>query len=301
MDPPPKLRAWASDGHLASDQVQLGTVTPCGGFRRHMTDVYTAEQLAKWTQMRGSKGMASLSMYRLPAISTPYVPELYGEEIVKFDPSDISLSSAVTDLLQLEKEEDLTTFMLSESHFKDRTFPRQAHQLVRHHAEICRLYTRLITEVIAPCMRKVCAVDDNTEFALMYQFPPTLRCHCSVSPAKSLGRCHNDAQYGHQHGEVNFWMPLSTPISPSNTLWRESVEGKSDWQPILLEVGEIQRWHGTTCRHFTCPNDSGVTRISMDFRVADERMFDQDWHLPGVHHRHEMRKIVFPAQNSSQN
>lgn len=60
---------------------------------------------------------------------------------------------------------------------------------------------------------------------------------CGGSPEaqyKRLGRLHNDAQYGHQPGEVNFWLPL-TRLARSNTLWAETAEERGDFQPILVE------------------------------------------------------------------
>jgi hypothetical protein len=44
----------------------------------------------------------------------------------------------------------------------------------------------------------------------------------------ALGRFHNDAQYGHQFGEVNFWMPL-TSVHKTSTLWAETSPSKGDW------------------------------------------------------------------------
>lgn len=128
---------------------------------------------------------------------------------------------------------------------------------------------------------------------------------------KSLGRLHNDAQYGHQTGEVNFWLPL-TRLAAANTMWTESAEGRGDFKPVLLqELGyaadvpeadrcepqqlPIQRFHGTLCRHHTQPNSSGRTRVSLDFRCAPKSAFDSEWKLPGIVHRHDMREMHFDA------
>lgn len=133
---------------------------------------------------------------------------------------------------------------------------------------------------------------------------------------KSLGRMHNDAQYGHQPGEVNFWLPL-TRLSAANTLWTETAEGRGDFQPLLLqELGyaadtpevdqeaeprepvllPLQHFHGTLCRHHTQPNSSGRTRVSLDFRCAPRSAFDSGWKLPGIVHRHDMRAMHFDVE-----
>ena len=36
----------------------------------------------------------------------------------------------------------------------------------------------------------------------------------------------------------------------------------------------MKRFHGTLCRHFTIPNSSGATRVSIDFRCAPLQCFD---------------------------
>merc|ERR1712216_503181 len=107
----------------------------------------------------------------------------------------------------------------------------------------------------------------RAEIGLLYQFPPTVRLVCSErleikekkAPQpqqdpngysseqstttdepwrkleyKSLGHMHNDAEFGHQHGEINFWLPL-TDCNLENTLWVESAPALRDWRPVLLE------------------------------------------------------------------
>ncbi|CAD7964069.1 unnamed protein product [Amoebophrya sp. A25] len=209
---------------------------------------------------------------------------------------------------------------------------------------------------------------------------------------RSLGRMHNDLEYNHQMGEVNYWMPLSD-TNIENTMWVESQYLKADWRPILLSPGEtaappvrrysgctspaksaisaelalkqtpskttsldspsttmmtstatrnedgespernsssqmvdhgceknsspsgepastldaknyrtvtttteyaeVLRFHGTSCRHFTRRNGSGVIRVSMDFRCALESHFDPNFRTAFSNHQHERRKMRF--------
>ena len=78
---------------------------------------------------------------------------------------------------------------------------------------------------------------------------------------RCLGKVHTDAEYGHQPGEVNFWMPL-TYLDETSTLWAETAPDKGDWYPILAQIGQAWHFPGSVCRHFTKPNISGRTRIS---------------------------------------
>ena len=52
-------------------------------------------------------------------------------------------------------------------------------------------------------------------------------------------------------------------------LWAESEPGVGDWYPFYpLGPGGCWRFPGTNCRHFTKPNVSGKTRVSLDFRCS---------------------------------
>ena len=111
----------------------------------------------------------------------------------------------------------------------------------------------------------------------------------------ALTKVHADSLYGHQNGEVNFWMPF-TSVDETSTLWAETEPGKGDWYPFHpLGPGGCWRFPGTNCRHFTKPNVSGKTRVSLDFRCSVASCYDDKWKKPGNSERHGMRRIVVPA------
>ena len=93
---------------------------------------------------------------------------------------------------------------------------------------------------------------------------------------------HHDGEYGHQHGELNFWMPLTDRTLNGVDLWCESSFQKNDFQPIEAKIGEIVSFHGTSCRHFVNRNSSNKTRVSMDFRIGVEGYFDPSWQMNGT-------------------
>ena len=67
-------------------------------------------------------------------------------------------------------------------------------------------YERLVLGVIIPYL-KTQLDDPETPRVFHYQYPCTLR--LQPGPSKAYNRVHRDAEYGHQIGEINFWMPLS--------------------------------------------------------------------------------------------
>ena len=122
------------------------------------------------------------------------------------------------------------------------------------------LYDAFIREVIAP--------DMNEREKVVYQRAPTLRV-CVPSKFVSC-KMHHDREYNHQPSELNFWMPLTDAFS-NNSLWVESSPFKSDFHCLNMHYGQYFRFYGNQCRHFTVPNDTGETRVSLDFRVVSNR------------------------------
>ena len=134
----------------------------------------------------------------------------------------------------------------------------------------------------------------------------------------------SSAEYGHQPGEVNFWMPLTShenvasldkqfcsefstygqaaaeasfPIHPLPTLWIESKPGAGDFHPLDADYGNIAVFHGALCRHKVPPNETKMTRISMDFRVGILPYYDPTWKLNGVKAQHTYRKVQYPSES----
>lgn len=116
---------------------------------------------------------------------------------------------------------------------------------------------------------------ENSPVSFHCQFPPTLRVH--RGPNERTGRPHNDAEYGHQQGEVNFWMPLTDYATTKTALWVETAPGAGDYHPLDIPRGAISAFHGTLCRHYAGGNPTGATRVSLDFRIGVGPYFD---HMP---------------------
>jgi len=44
----------------------------------------------------------------------------------------------------------------------------------------------------------------------------------------------------------------------------------ADWHALELTYGQFCSFYGNQCRHFAKPNDTGKTRVSLDFRAVSE-------------------------------
>ena len=83
-------------------------------------------------------------------------------------------------------------------------------------------------------------------------------------------RPHIDGMYGLPAGSLNFWVPLTAAPDPSAALWVESAAGREDFHPLTRAT----RFDGRRCLHFSLPNRSERTRVSLDFRCVPGGLFD---------------------------
>ena len=122
------------------------------------------------------------------------------------------------------------------------------------------VYNRFVRDVVVP----LCGPVEETK-GIRCQAPPTLRVH--MPSRKPTIPPHTDSDYeAHQDAEINFWCPV-TDVWGNNTLWTETAPGREDFHPIEIGYGQILRFHGNRCTHFTKSNDTGATRVSFDFRA----------------------------------
>lgn len=105
---------------------------------------------------------------------------------------------------------------------------------------------------------------------ILYQAVPTFRIHLPGNVA--VGQFHRDADYNHQQGETNFWLPV-TEAFDTNSLWVESEPGRGDFSAVRLGPGEVYVFDGVNLFHGNMVNRTGVTRVSIDFRLIPERWF----------------------------
>ena len=132
-------------------------------------------------------------------------------------------------------------------------------------------------------LRAVVLPDIGDPKGILFQRTPTFRCHVAGGGAPT-GVKHNDHQYGHSSYEINYWLPV-TRAHGTNSLCCESKPGLGDFEPFECSHGELVRFWGSQCVHYTQANEEDVTRVSMDFRVMPRSCYDAEerahCHLPG--------------------
>jgi hypothetical protein len=165
------------------------------------------------------------------------------------------------------------------------------------------LFDRFVQEVVLPHLKQrlVTAMRENSNSnedgdnhdeprTFYYQCPPTLR--LQPGPGWAHVKPHSDSEYGHQNGELNFWLPLTDRTMTGVDLWCESTHGLGDYHPIIAQPGQVVSFHGSSNRHYVNANSTSFTRVSLDFRIGVEGFFDPKWQMLGTSHDHGRREVT---------
>jgi len=116
------------------------------------------------------------------------------------------------------------------------------------------VYVKFIDEQIRPLFDE----------PIIYQKIPSFR--VQLPNNVGVAAFHRDRDYNHSTHEVNIFIPVTDAIG-NNTIWVESEEDKADYMPMNTKLGEFVKWDGANLKHGNKINDTGMSRISFDFRV----------------------------------
>ena len=72
----------------------------------------------------------------------------------------------------------------------------------------------------------------------------------------------------HTHTHTKHTQNTHTDAYGNNSLWVESAPFSFNHKPLELRCGQVARFYGNRCLHYTLPNDTPHTRITLDFRVG---------------------------------
>lgn len=104
----------------------------------------------------------------------------------------------------------------------------------------------------------------RTHANFVYQKFPTFRVHLPNNVA--VGAFHKDRDFNHPHGEINFIIPLTNSYDTAS-VWIESEEDKGDFSPMPMKIDGLICFDGNNLTHGNKVNETGKTRVSMDFRI----------------------------------
>jgi len=86
-----------------------------------------------------------------------------------------------------------------------------------------------------------------------------------------------DAYYGLPPGSVNVWLPVSSHVWGSNSLFVEDFPWSEEGSGRALDLiyGDAILFYGNGCNHYTVPNTTDVCRTSLDFRFIPGSLCDR--------------------------
>ena len=238
------------------------------------------------------RGMSTTAALRSRVVQSNEVPvwlaRCRDECVLRFDCSRYNLSERIADLLGVRADDLSQLHRLSLEDVRWPVHPMLARAFKRaklhksmpaaavqqnygdkamnadeRQQQFLRAFRELCETVVAPSC-------SGAARRVLVQWPPTLRISLPGSPA-TIG-LHSDQVYNnHTAAEVNWWLPR-TPVFGSNTLWLESAPGAGDYRPVTLTPGEVLRFNGHECRHYTLANETDASRVSLDWRAVPEEL-----------------------------
>ena len=210
--------------------------------------------------------------------------------------SSLSESSGV---VAIDIKNRLEDFVVTSGVFRNFKSRQILYNALNNDTYFLSIYEKLIMDVCCPYLKarflelkqdiKEEGGSEQKLLRLYYQYPPTLR--LQSGPSEEHGRSHRDMEYGHQVGEINFWMPLTDYHLTQTTLWVESEADCNDFKPLSIDYGTIAMFHGSLCRHYAPMNKSQYTRVSLDFRIGIGEYFDPKWVLKDARGKHGRREV----------
>jgi len=151
-----------------------------------------------------------------------------------------------------------------------------------HYSEFIQLYYKFVKEVILP-------IFDTTDYQFVVQKDAAFRINppngtalgfCPNDPDGKIG-FHCDSDYNHQPGEINFILTMSGQ-SGNNSCYIETSPHSEIYKSVDIKYGEFISFYGNKCRHYNRLNDTGVSRVSIDFRVMPISKYDSTYSLTSV-------------------
>jgi len=122
-------------------------------------------------------------------------------------------------------------------------------------------YERFIKNEILP----------NFKDDILFQKFPTFR--VSLPENVAVGGFHKDRDYNHSPFEINYFLPFSRSFE-TNTIWYERTP--DNYEPMECDIGQYVEWDGANTCHGNKINKTGLSRVSIDFRVIRKSDYYKD-------------------------
>ncbi len=194
------------------------------------------------------------------------------KQYYSYDVEEYPFNKVVTDLFgsgPLSKLHEIYThpnvFTMQDN--SNTIFHDKFYEDMRNGGRFIRLYENFINEHVRSLLK--------TDF--VYQASPTLRVHFHGNLATPEFHVDTQDGYNHPYGEINFILPLTKCLG-NNSVWVETTPGSRKFLSIEMQEGVLFGFNGGELMHGNKLNDTGLTRVSFDFRVLPIDKYDEKYH-----------------------
>lgn len=210
----------------------------------------------------------------------PY-PALRNESSFLYDVDSFPLESVLAEALGVK---DLSRIHIDHPLIKDKarllaTLQNRGRRRKFHH-----LFDSFVTSHVIPLLHSQ-ALSSGVFYSNRYQLqmgrPQGIIYRYQAFPSISIirpGECstdpHCDIARGHSIGNISYHVPLTSTFG-TNAKYTESRPGREDWHPLAAKSPGLGfQYDGARCLHFNLKNETDVTSVSLNFRIAITRAPD---------------------------
>lgn len=180
----------------------------------------------------------------------------------QFDTQEFQFAEKLAQIFNIDKLENINNDIpMLQRHNDQNTEYHYKFYYWMETSEFLSIYKNFIKKYIRPLYNDKIIVQKKPTFRICY--PNNI----------AVGEFHKDKWYRDNEWairvkELNFFVPF-TESYDTNTIWVESEEDKKDFLPMNCSYGEFIQWDGSNLTHGNKINDTGKTRVSIDFRVIE--------------------------------
>lgn len=154
-----------------------------------------------------------------------------------------------------------------------------------YYLEFINLYHKFIKEVVLPqikCEDTKFVVQSEPSFRINLPNNTAIGVRYNTDESSGIIGLHCDSEYGHPASELNFMMTFTNQYG-NNSCYVETMPMNNTFVPLEMKYGEFISFYGNKCRHFNKKNDTGITRVSIDFRVIPYSRYDPECKTQSLH------------------
>ena len=157
-----------------------------------------------------------------------------------------------------------------------RTKFHQKYYKSEHYNEMIELYQSFVKNVVLPvfnCEDIEFIVQKEPSFRVCPPNNTALGFRPNMGDPEDKVGLHCDSDYGHPEGEINFILTFGNQYE-NNSCYVETMPNSNNFVSLQMKYGEFIGFYGNRCRHFNKVNDTGISRVSIDFRVMPLSKYD---------------------------